>query len=99
MKPQAFISHNNANEVSTTLHDLAHHINFCNGGERGHGTDFYNVFRELIFSALDLKKITLQEMKNMNLQSQKMRELAPELDPLRIGTGWKRRIFQSLRYM
>ncbi|WP_026520848.1 dihydroxy-acid dehydratase [Butyrivibrio sp. VCB2001] len=25
----------------------------------------------------------------MNLQSQKMRELAPELDPLRIGTGWK----------
>jgi dihydroxy-acid dehydratase len=28
-------------------------------------------------------------MENMNLQSQKMRELAPELDPLRIGTGWK----------
>lgn len=25
----------------------------------------------------------------MNLISQKMRELAPELDPLRIGTGWK----------
>ena len=25
----------------------------------------------------------------MELMSQKMRELAPELDPLRIGTGWK----------
>lgn len=25
----------------------------------------------------------------MELKSQKMRELAPELDPLRIGTGWK----------
>ena len=25
----------------------------------------------------------------MNLISQKMRTLAPELDPLRIGTGWK----------
>ena len=25
----------------------------------------------------------------MNLISQKMRELAPEMDPLRIGTGWK----------
>lgn len=25
----------------------------------------------------------------MELVSQKMRELAPELDPLRIGTGWK----------
>lgn len=26
----------------------------------------------------------------MELQSQKMRKLAPELDPLRIGTGWKK---------
>lgn len=25
----------------------------------------------------------------MKLKSQEMRELAPELDPLRIGTGWK----------
>ena len=24
----------------------------------------------------------------MQLKSQKMRKLAPELDPLRIGTGW-----------
>ena len=34
----------------------------------------------------------------MELKSQKMRELAPELDPLRIGTGWKK-IYQSLRYL
>ena len=26
----------------------------------------------------------------MNLKSQEMRKLAPELDPLRIGTGWKK---------
>ena len=25
----------------------------------------------------------------MELTSQKMRRIAPELDPLRIGTGWK----------
>ena len=25
----------------------------------------------------------------MNLKSQEMRKLAPELDPLRIGSGWK----------
>ena len=28
-------------------------------------------------------------MKTMELRSQEMRKLAPELDPLRIGTGWK----------
>ena len=27
--------------------------------------------------------------RTMDLISQKMRKLAPELDPLRIGTGWK----------
>ena len=26
----------------------------------------------------------------MKLASQEMRKLAPELDPLRIGTGWKK---------
>ena len=26
----------------------------------------------------------------MELKSQEMRKLAPELDPLRIGTGWKK---------
>ena len=25
----------------------------------------------------------------MELRSQKLRELAPEIDPLRLGTGWK----------
>ena len=28
------------------------------------------------------------EEKIMQLKSQEMRKLAPELDPLRIGTGW-----------
>ena len=26
---------------------------------------------------------------DMELKSQELRKLAPELDPLRIGTGWK----------
>ena len=26
----------------------------------------------------------------MELRSQKLREIAPELDPLRLGTGWKK---------
>lgn len=33
----------------------------------------------------------------MKLKSQEMRELAPELDPLRIGTGWKPEVFPSPR--
>ena len=38
----------------------------------------------------DSNSIKLQEEKIMQLKSQEMRKLAPELDPLRIGTGWKK---------
>lgn len=31
------------------------------------------------------------------LKSQEMRKLAPELDPLRIGTGWKKKILANRR--
>ena len=35
----------------------------------------------------------------MSLISQKMRTLAPEMDPLRIGTGWSLKIFPSRRFL
>ena len=31
------------------------------------------------------------------LKSQEMRKLAPEMDPLRIGTGWKKRDLENRR--
>ncbi len=33
----------------------------------------------------------------MELKSQEMRKLAPELDPLRIGTGWKKEDLEKFR--
>ena len=35
----------------------------------------------------------------MELISQKMRKLAPELDPLRIGTGWKKEDLDKVQVM
>lgn len=37
--------------------------------------------------------------KRMELISQKMRKLAPELDPLRIGTGWKKEDLDKVQVM
>ena len=37
--------------------------------------------------------------KRMELISQKMRKLAPELDPLRIGTGWKKEDLAKVQVM
>ena len=50
---------------------------------------------QILTSAATRKGYKKRQEKNkkgaeqMELMSQKMRELAPELDPLRIGTGWK----------
>ena len=35
----------------------------------------------------------------MKLKSQEMRKLAPELDPLRIGTGWKKEDLGKVQVM
>lgn len=35
----------------------------------------------------------------MELKSQEMRKLAPELDPLRIGTGWKKEDLGKVQVM
>ena len=35
----------------------------------------------------------------MQLKSQEMRKLAPELDPLRIGTGWKKEDLGKVQVM
>ena len=35
----------------------------------------------------------------MKLKSQEMRKLAPELDPLRIGTGWKKEDLDKVQVM
>ena len=35
----------------------------------------------------------------MELKSQEMRKLAPELDPLRIGTGWKKEDLEKPQVM
>ena len=59
----------NANNVKTTLHELAHHLDYINRGRTGHGKEFYEQYRKLIYSALDLNKITLTEMMEMTYNS------------------------------
>ena len=49
---------------STLLHELAHHIDFTQNGSTGHKKPFYEAFKKLIYSALDLGYIDLEAMKS-----------------------------------
>lgn len=57
--------HKNANQVSTLLHELAHHCDDINRGKSDHGTEFYKMFAMLLYSALDLGKIEYEDALNL----------------------------------
>lgn len=44
------------------LHELSHHIDWCIRGRTDHQAPFYDVYRNLIYSALDLNKFTVQDV-------------------------------------
>lgn len=57
--------HTNANQIMTCLHELAHHIDTVNRGTSDHSKEFYKQFALLIYSALDLGKVTYQDAINI----------------------------------
>lgn len=46
----------------TLLHELAHHIEFCDNGASGHSNNFYKIHLSLIFTAIDCKIISYDEI-------------------------------------
>lgn len=40
--------------ISTTIHELAHHIDWCNRGKSDHSKDFYFEYRQLLYTALNM---------------------------------------------
>lgn len=57
--------HKNANQVSTLLHELAHHCDDINRGKSDHSLEFYKMFAMLLYSALDLGKIEYEDALNL----------------------------------
>ena len=44
------------------LHELAHHIDYCENNYSGHNTNFYKIYTSLIFTAIDCKVISYEEV-------------------------------------
>ena len=50
--------------VSTTIHELAHHIDFMKYGSSGHNKRFYGIFRDLLKTAIECGYIKYESIKN-----------------------------------
>ena len=55
----------NANLICTTLHEVAHHIDWCNRHTSDHSDVFYEIFKQLLYSALDLNVLSVSEINEM----------------------------------
>lgn len=48
--------------ITTSIHELAHHIDWCNRGTSDHSALFYEEYRNLVFAALDLGMVGINEV-------------------------------------
>ena len=69
-----------ANNISTLLHEVSHRIEKHMYGKTGHQKTFYEIFRKLIHSALDLGYIDKDEMKQMDHRNVDYKKVMKMLD-------------------
>lgn len=50
--------------ISTTIHELSHHVDFTKNGSTGHNKRFYKIFKELLTSAVELGYINYEIARN-----------------------------------
>jgi predicted SprT family Zn-dependent metalloprotease len=50
--------------ISTTIHELAHHIEYCEHGNLQHNKEFYKVFKELLETAIKIGYIDYDYIRN-----------------------------------
>lgn len=58
-----------ANNIKTLLHEVAHHIDYVMHGVSGHKKPFYDIYRTLLYAALDLQFVDLDSFQKMERQS------------------------------
>lgn len=55
-----------ANNISTLLHEVAHHIDWVMRGTTDHQRPFYKVYQTLLYAALDLGYTSVSNLKKMD---------------------------------
>lgn len=72
------------NIICTTIHELAHHIDRVFRGKSDHSQEFYKIFKELLFTGLNMGLFTKEEALEMETDasdSNKIRKIIDEYIP------------------
>lgn len=69
------LSRKPASILITAIHELAHHVEFMETGEKGHKQPFYSYYHQLLLTAIRLGLITLDDIKSTATDSQDLVKL------------------------
>ena len=74
--------------IATTIHELAHHVDNINRGTTNHDKEFYEVFKVLLHTALDMNIFQIDDFLNANkdaADSNKIAKMILYYQPKNIG--------------
>ncbi|NFI02366.1 hypothetical protein FDB15_18255 [Clostridium botulinum] len=77
------LSRDDESTLCTSLHELAHHIDYVNRGTSDHSKEFYNVYKELIKAAIEMELITKEQILNLKRDASdtnKVKKIVEELN-------------------
>ena len=71
--------------AKTCLHEVSHHIDWCNRRECGHGKPFYEIYAKLIYAALDMKIMKAEDMIDVHsADCEKVNKIVAQYTPRKI---------------
>lgn len=77
------LSRDDESSFCTSLHELAHHIDYVNRGECDHSNEFYSVYKDLIKAAIEMGLITKDQILSLERDasdSNKLKKIVQELN-------------------
>ena len=78
--------------VVTTIHELTHHVDYCMRGTSDHGPEFYEIYKRLLFAALNMEIISIEDIHQVTdvTDAQKIKGFLRDYVPRR--TGYKKNL-------
>lgn len=73
------LQENNKYNIVVLIHEVSHHIEYEQRGESGHGVEFYKIHQALLFSALDMEILKVDDVKKSMWKSSNGEKLAKML--------------------
>ena len=69
--------------LKVCIHQLAHHIDYCNRGSSDHQKEFYACYRRLLYAAMNMRIITPDQLKSdfLHADGGKVRKIVEEWHP------------------